>query len=105
LLATKTKLINDKVGKTSVKHNKQLSMPKLQTNNIFYIINQNPQVNTHITIYNNESKNKKESTPSKLNTAREKERLDSIAQVLIDKNVRKDLKTINVMERTKNKFD
>jgi hypothetical protein len=36
-------------------HKSTLSMPKL-TNNIFYIINQNQQVNTHITIYQNEKK-------------------------------------------------
>jgi hypothetical protein len=33
-------------------HKTTLSMPKL-TNNIFYIINQNPQLNTQITIYQN----------------------------------------------------
>jgi hypothetical protein len=32
-------------------HKSTLSIPKL--NNIFYIINQNPQINTHITIYQN----------------------------------------------------
>jgi hypothetical protein len=38
-------------------HKSTLSMPKL-TNNIFYIINQNPQLNTQITIYQNVDNNK-----------------------------------------------
>jgi hypothetical protein len=45
------------------------------TNNIFYIINQNPQVNTQITIYNNSDKKEDSQNENKLsvNTFREKE--------------------------------
>lgn len=49
-------------------HKSNLSVPKL-TNNIFYIINQNPHVNTQITIYNNMEQNKED--VSKINSLRE----------------------------------
>jgi hypothetical protein len=42
---------------TTATHKTTLSMPKLTSSNIFYIINQHPVQNTHITIYQNINNN------------------------------------------------
>jgi hypothetical protein len=56
-------------------HKNNSSMPKL-TNNIFYIINQNPQVNTQITIYGNID-NVKSGKTDKFSTKKVKETITS----------------------------
>ena len=99
------------INTESKTHRQTESMPRLtnnitNTNNIFYIINQNPQINTHITIYNNIEDNKgtisKNKMPKMINnnvevlTSRLKSPLNIVNKVIRNS-------TSNLTERTVSK--